>query len=142
MTTKKTKFNSKKFIETWMGQKVQFNRKLVSSTITTTFKWVEIDLCSNYPHVGWVVGVRWLTVGCVSYVQDEGYRYISREGRTLCVLVSLWPTMQPVRVPYSAISRYIGEIEYPGIDNATREFLCEESKGWPRDSRGRFVKGV
>lgn len=102
----------------------------------------------NAPRVGWVVGFRWLLDG---YTKFSGFGgddppVFMETGRKFAILVAFWPTMKPV--PATRLRELSDPTSMPESPNELippdKEYLSDlmrkEMAGWPRDSKGRWVK--
>ena len=95
---------------------------------------------------GWVVGERWLPVGCIEHDCDYGNTWVQLPDHKPrhCLLVTYWPTMNPVRVPdngYELAHPTIYPYHYqPYWPQGAREFARDMMRDWPRDEKGRWVR--
>lgn len=111
---------------------------------------------SSRPRAGWVVGYRHLqstaTRGRYSgHLDWHGFRHVEVAPRTPCLLVCFWPTEKAVRVPLDGyelgthvdllepVSSFVHHDECRPPGPTKREELREAMKGWPRDSKGRWL---
>lgn len=105
-----------------------------------------------YPRVGWVTGIRWLQTGEVythMYYSDGGNYLYETKPRQICLLVSFWPTENPVKVPIEAVelTEEDGYSTSGFGEGANRKqqlsYLSQTMKDvaaeLPRDEKGRFV---
>ena len=131
-----------------MGKQVTFSQYLARRPImpgSRTKAWVPTE-CP--PRVGWVVGVRWVQTGrrVEKYgvsrdgFETRSYRFREIASRTLCYLVTPYPTMKPIRVPPEAVEVLSEPVDVNLWTEEDRKWMSEESKLWPRDEKGRFSK--
>lgn len=101
--------------------------------------WAPEDI---QPRAGWVVGVRSLQKGrrvdCgggSAWEPDAG-------PATRCLLVTYWPTMNPVKVPFDGCEDTCEKPYSPSTNwsNEARIALRNEMADWPRNKKGRWVK--
>jgi hypothetical protein len=103
------------------------------------WKTIEVE-----PQAGWVAGFRTLQNGTYCGPGSDA-PYLRNTESVPCILVTYWPTRNPVKVPLDGFEPG-GEPCYPTSDfwdtewgTELREALSEESKSWPRDERGRWT---
>jgi hypothetical protein len=147
-----SKIDMRWFMERMMGKRVTFSSfykrgwipdPTVHDGVRFMKTWVAKEIGPKDRNHGWVVGIRWLRTG-VTVRDYDGGRFGDRGPRVVAYLVAPWPTMKPIMVPPSAVH------QDPGVDKAPvryvndrwRDILSEDSKTWPRDSKGRWVKGT
>lgn len=145
-----------------MGKPVVVTKRLVRASENTdgrfdrlSRKWVtEVLLVER---VGWVVGFRWFQNGKIEpgrhgfmgidgYEPPEPTEFKETGPRTAAMMVTFWPTMKPICVPMDGWRMADGLFEVPSspsyrFTDRDREALSEEMADWPRDEKGRFLKG-
>lgn len=133
-------FNSRKFVREFMCQQVRVDRvfeRTFDSHGARGWATREVD-----PFVGWVVGVIWLQSGWyVSADYDEPAHLQESGARTLCYLVTKWPTQRPWRVPPEAVTVLSEPVEPSFLNDDERKLYQEWGARLPRDEKGRFVSG-
>lgn len=136
----------RKFIRELMGRQVRFTKELIShfhydDEINKAVRGWKVVVCDP-PEVGWIVGVRWVLTGYTvqtSYPEDPNV-FKETQARTMCYLVTTWPTRNSIKVPPDAIEVLEQPVKVHYVDNTTRQLLSEQSKDWPRGPNGRFRK--
>jgi len=93
------------------------------------------------PRPGWVVGFRYLQAGYIARGDWESPNEWIGDTAIPSLLVSYWPTLQPVRVPLdsfkitNAVEPYSGNLPWAKMDRIS---YSEAMEGWPRDAKGRW----
>jgi hypothetical protein len=160
------RLNMQKFAREMMGRQVRFSKYLKRvhnypeerqdehgrlRAPTSTWEARELKELGFSECIGWVVGVRYLQTGVRIEGSGGGYIFDDDGGdpptfretgpRKLAVMVAELPTSRPLPVPMEAIE-LVPEYVAPGfVDERTRKLWSEDSASWPRDARGRFVRG-
>uniref|UniRef100_A0A6M3IL15 Uncharacterized protein n=1 Tax=viral metagenome TaxID=1070528 RepID=A0A6M3IL15_9ZZZZ len=107
-------------------------------------KWEAVNL--QEPRAGWVIGTRVLmngryVPGSGGYDGDYDPPYLDVKDTVCCLLVSYWPTMNPVRVSLDGWE--MGGIPLPPTYSWTerdKEEMRKIMKDVKRDERGRWLK--
>ena len=136
------------FIKKYMGRQVRFTRKLVRRSERDAqnrliWYWAEMPLDDHTDaSVGWAVGLRWLPRGhVVDYDFNDGGRQFRSCGRAIpAVLVATYPTVNPIPIPLDNIEVLDEPVEIRLWPKRFRVEMAKDSKEWPRDERGRWVK--
>lgn len=93
---------------------------------------------------GWIVGERWIQSGATEWSMGGDDPPTWREDeRVHVLLVTYWPTMKPVRVPFDGyrfarptVRPYPTRYKWTEWD---KEIVRKDMKNWPRDEKGRWV---
>ncbi len=96
---------------------------------------------------GWIIGERWLQTG-KSYwgSYEETPPEWHEEGKRIhCVLVTYWPTTNPVHVPLDGFRLAAAYIKpYPPVASpwltSHRQAMSWVMRDWPRDKNGQWEK--
>ena len=141
------KFNGQKFIRELMGRQVSFDQTYERVYDHNARRW-EVEHGSL--RVGWCIGATWLQEGrthsgCAPMYPDyegEPSSFEETAPRKLCYLVTTWPTNAPFKVPPENVKVVERPIKVHFHSGDERQALSEGAKKWPRDERGRFVRGI
>lgn len=121
----------------------EYKRSCEYNNSTTKKCWKKIT-ADGRP--GWVIGVRHLQQGMTyhGYGYDDPPSWEQKGPTTPCLLVSYWPTMNPVRVPLDGwrpapdtIAPYMSHM--PWLPKH-RKWLRDEMAHWPRNQLGQWEK--
>jgi hypothetical protein len=133
-------------IELYDGLEFPAKNYINSKIIERKWKIIEIN-----PRAGWVTGYRYLQEGIYrperttssrSYDADYEPPYLEISNIIRCLLVSFFPTYNPVKVPINSVWFPGGtpkSTQYKWTEQEKQQF-SKESKLFPRDKYGRFSK--
>jgi len=109
----------------------------------TKRKWRRVPI---KPRAGWVTGYRFIYEGIYypstcDYLESYNPAYLDVTKTIKCLLVSFFPTYNPIRVPVDSIIKggTPKNTSLPWTD-LQRITLSKETKNWPRDKKGRWKK--
>lgn len=133
-----------------MGRKVYVTRAAVRVTDHAAEPSCHWESCSRKGRTGWVVGVRWLQRGTSEAIQGGDFcrTWVEHGKRFQVLLVSFWPTEDPIKVPldgYEDFNPRIHPEPWPsagvmgGDRERDREWKQIAVRDVPRDKRGRFI---
>lgn len=134
------KFTSKKKFDL-MGQIIVVTKIVKTRYVGSKREMYEEKL--SVPRPGWVVGYRNIQQGKRFYEDEVGYIF-EQCGKPIQVLkVCFWNTYNPINVPLDGWKHATeNDIPYPTTYNWSikdRDTASEQSKWWPRDSKGRWI---
>ena len=92
------------------------------------------------PWAGWVVGFRTKSNGRIVFDPEDGNHWEPHKPISV-IMVSSWLTTNPIPVPLDGFT--MGGVPKSPQHNLTdeeKEWYKKESKTWPRDSKGRWIK--
>ena len=149
-------FDSRKFIRDLMCRQVRVTHVYRRQRGSKDERWWESKPLAK-PFVGWVVGATWLQTGerhdGDALTQDmwtgewdggDPPGFHETAPRTLCYLVTSWPTVTPHKVPPEAVEVLTEPVEPSAMhfwNEAERKLMREMAPRLPRDEKGRFVSG-
>lgn len=135
-----------------MGQIVTVTHRFERKRIYPESAMFRNSRCNKEWHIvnvkdqraGWIVGFRTLQNGVYTPgngdIDDWEPAYLDVTSTVPCILVSYWPTMNPVKVP--EIGFYMGGApmppDFPWSEH-DREDLRQIMKEMPRDKKGRWI---
>lgn len=129
-----------------MGKTVLVTKLLDKHRRKQTVRWLPRKIPGR---AGWIVGTRFLNEGEVKkhycnmyYDPPETYRYLDVTNRVRCLLVCFSPYENARHVPmdgYEIACVQPAPVKWSESDPQRKE-LSEMSKGWARDSKGRWIK--
>lgn len=129
-----------------MGKIVTVTHQLVRKSNGYSRWWESESL--EEPRPGWVTGFRTLQNGTVSVEREYGYReyeqrYWNCHNTTPAILVTFWPTLNPIHVPLDGVVIGGNPQPYPTLPDFDvkpfGELMREEMEYWPRDNKGRWL---
>jgi len=134
--------NLKTFAAEMMGRQVYYSR--VAERVWNLEKRLEehvfVDRHRYRTGYGWITGVRWLRSGYTERDSEYGNTFHPVGSPMMVFLVVEHPNGKPVRVDPTSVE--LCEFDYRDhtMSERSRKWLSEDSKNWPRDERGRFLK--
>lgn len=146
------KYNKKEAL-VLMGSRVLVTKRLVSRTKSEGID-VKDELLLYWeseqitPRYGWIVGFR-RTYNRLSIFDTYHHRWVERcVSNTPCILVSFWPTQNPVKIPLDGFELIDDDKPQDNKFEPTyapsrwtkeeREYASTKMSAWPRDANGRW----